>query len=791
MTIDQALQLALDHHKAGRLAEAEGLYRHVLSVAPNHADSLHLLGVLASQLGQYPAAADLIRRAITVAPRMAAYQSNLGEVLSMLGQFDEAIACCRRALDLQPDFPEALNNLGNACNGKGFSDEAIVACQRAVELRPGLAAAHSNLGNAWLAKGQPGKAIQCYRQALQLQPRLADAHYNLGNALRKTGDLDAAIASYRQAIEIQPGNAEAHDNLGVAWHAKGQFPEAIACFRRALALQPHLAAAHYNLGNACRDVGQLDQAIACYRRALEIKPAYSPAGNNLASVLLAKGEVEQAITCYRQTLATVPEDADARNNLGSALATQGRPDEAIRCFQEVLQQNPGFTQVHNNLGYAWKEKGQLDQAIASYQRAMADDADSRAAHDNLLFILPFHPASDRRSLFEAAARWNQQYARPLRPLICPHPNAPDPERRLRVGYVSPDFHSHPVGRFILPLLRAHDRREFEVLCYSLNPRVDDLTGEIRSCADGWRSLVGVSDDAAAEMIRKDGIDILVDLAMHMGGNRLLVFARKPAPVQVTYLAYAGGTGVDAIDYRLTDRYLDPDESDDHLYLEKSFRLAGTYWCYQQSLPTPPVNELPALGNGHMTFGCLNNFCKINPGVLELWSQLLRSVSDSRLLLSSPEGNHRDQLRQFFMARGIDSNRLELVGRLSEQEYFQQYQKIDIALDPFPYSGGTTTCDALWMGVPVVTLAGRTAVGRSGVSILTTLGHPEWIAQTAEEYTRIAYSLASDLSALAERRRSLRPRMQASPLMDASRFARGIESAYRTMWQSWCSSPHRT
>ena len=297
--------------------------------------------------------------------------------------------------------------------------------------------------------------------------------------------------------------------------------------------------------------------------------------------------------------------------------------------------------------------------------------------------------------------------------------------------------------------------------------------------------VGLSDEELAAAVHQDRIDMLVDLTMHMAHNRMLVFARKPAPVQVTYLAYCGTTGLDTIDYRLTDPYLDPPGADEQFYSEQSIRLPETYWCYRPAVDSPPVGPLPALAAGRLTFGCLNNFCKVTEPTLAAWCRLLRVLPDSRLLLHAARGSHRDRVRAILAEQGVSSDRLVFVDGVPILEYLRLYEQIDVALDPFPYGGGSTTCDALWMGVPVVSLAGKTAVGRSGLSILSNIGLPELIASDVDQYVRIAAELAADLPRLAALRATLRERMQKSPLMDAPRFARNVEAAYREMWRRWC------
>jgi predicted O-linked N-acetylglucosamine transferase (SPINDLY family) len=820
-TIDRTIQIAVQQHQAGRLAEAERNYRQVLAQQPNHADALHLLGVLAAQTGRLDAALDLIRRAIAICSTNAFYYSNLGKTLKDSGQLDQAIASYRQAIRLKPDYAEAHNNLGNALKNKGQLDEAIAAFRQAIRFKPDLteahynlgnalkdngqldeaiaaycqairfnpdyAEAHSNLGNALEDKAQVIDAITCYRQAIRLKPQLAEAHYNLGNALKENGQLEEAIAAYRQAIQLKPGYAKAHYNLGIALQNKGQLDEAVASLRQAVRLKPDFAEAHNNLGNALKDKGQLDEAIASYQQAIRLKPDYAEAHSNLGNALQGEGQLDEAVASHRQAVRLKPDFAAAHSNLGNALKDKGQLDEAIACYRQAIRLKPDDAPTHSNLGSALKDTGQLDEAIAAYRQAIRLKPDFDEAHSNLVFALHYHPGYDGEMIHEEARRWNQQHAEPLKKLIQPHTNARDPDRRLRIGYVSPDFRAHVVGQNLLPLLCEHDHRQMEIFCYSNVLQPDALTDQLRGCADVWRSIVGLSDSRAVDLIRQDRIDILVDLALHTAKNRLVVFAAKPAPVQVTYLGYCGSTGVDAMDYRFSDPYMDPPDSDLSNYSERTVRLPETYWCYSVPGPTPDPSPPPAATMGYVTFGCLNNLVKVSPPALDLWAVVLQGVPQSRLIVHSHPGSHLDALRERFAGKGIAPDRLEFPGRQPWPQYVQTYGRIDIALDPFPWGGGITTCDALWMGVPVVSLVGRTAVGRGGASILANVGLPELIARTPEQYVQIAANLAGDLPRLGELRRALRPRMQASPLMDAPRFARNVEAAYQQMWRNWCAT----
>jgi predicted O-linked N-acetylglucosamine transferase (SPINDLY family) len=407
-------------------------------------------------------------------------------------------------------------------------------------------------------------------------------------------------------------------------------------------------------------------------------------------------------------------------------------------------------------------------------------------HSNLLLTLHYHPGYSPADLEREHRAWAERHVAPLKAHRRPHENDPEPNRRLRVGYVSGDFREHPVARFALPLFREHDRSEIELFAYSDVTTPDAVTGLVRERVDRWRDVALLGDDQLAEAIRADGIDILMDLAAHSGHNRLLTFARKPAPVQVTYLAYCSTTGVDAIDYRVTDRFLDPPAESRH-YTETSLHLPHCYWCY--SAPPLPDAALPPTERraGPPTFGCLNNFAKVTDATLELWTRLLRGLPESRLLVYARAEGHRNRVRGALRDAGVAEARAEFVGHQSLADYLETYRLIDVGLDPYPYGGGTTTCDALWMGVPVVSLAGRTAVSRAGSTLLSHVGLEHLVARNEEQYVELAAALIRDAGALAALRSQLRERIESSPVMDAPQFARDLEATFRTIWRTWCTS----
>jgi predicted O-linked N-acetylglucosamine transferase (SPINDLY family) len=526
--------------------------------------------------------------------------------------------------------------------------------------------------------------------------------------------------------------------------------------------------------------GRLADAIELLRQITELQPTNVSALNNLGVCYRQFGHSDAAIEQFRRALAVAPDRPHVWNNLGNALRGQGRLDDASSAYEHALAIEPENAEALCNLGTCLKDAGRIDDAITYYRRSL-QVAPSMSVHSNLLYAMYFQEGNNPVELLREHRAWAERYAAPLRAHWPPHPSDHKNDRRLRIGYVSPDLRLHPVGRFMLPLLKHHDRERVEVYCYSTSRVVDDeYARRLQSHAEVWRSAGSLGDDELVSQIRADRIDILVDLSLHMAGNRLRAFARRPAPVQVTYLGYCGTTGLDVVDFRLTDPYLDPADGDER-YAEKSIRLPSTYWIYEPAIDDLQLTPPPVVTTGHVMFGCLNNFTKVSDGALAAWAQILRAVPQSRLLLHAHEGSHRHRVREAMIRSNVDPQRVEFTAFVPLDQFYALHNRIDIALDPFPYAGGTTTCDGLWMGVPVVTLGGHAAVGRGGVSILSNVGLPELIAMTTDQYVRIAAGLAAELPRLRELRLTVRSMMRRSPLMDAHAFALQMEDAYRRMW----------
>lgn len=609
--------------------------------------------------------------------------------------------------------------------------------------------------------------------------------FDLGLAHHRAGRLDEAESIYRQILSQAPDDPDAWQLLGLIAHDRGRHEEAVDRIGRAVALNPSVAAYHCHLGIALGGAGRHEAAVAAFRTAIGLDPHSADAFYNLGNALRDQGMHESAVAAYQDALGRDPALVEAWINLGVGLKELGQLGEAIAADREAIRLRPECAQAHYHLGFAQALQGRPDQAVASYRRAVALDPGSATYQSQLLQTLHYHPGYDGAAIQAELARWGRQLVENLGQPTRPHDNDRDPNRRLRIGYVSADFRAHACSFYLEHLLSAHDSSQFEVACYAEVSRPDDVTRRCRSRVRIWRDTVGLSDDTLAALIREDAIDILVDLKVHTAENRLAVFARKPAPIQVTWLGYPGSTGLSAVDYRLSDPYLDPPGLNDAFYTEQTVRLADTFWCYDPPGPRPPVTPLPALDLGTVTFGSMNSFCKVNDPVLALWARVLRAVPGATLRILADAGSHRQRTLGIFAQNGVDPRRVEFEPRRARPLYLQLYQQIDIALDTFPYSGATTSLDALLMGVPVVSLAGQTAVSRAGLTILSNVGLPELAASSPEAYVAAAARLAGDLDRLATLRATLRHRLESSPMMDTRRFARQIELAYRAMWQRWC------
>jgi len=604
--------------------------------------------------------------------------------------------------------------------------------------------------------GRPAHVISEHGLEARATPEYDLAHLTRARTLRNEGRLEEALAELRQAAALHPGWAEAHHQLGNALKGLGAYAEAAASLRTAARLDPVQAAIWLNLGVCCLELGHLSQAEECFRQALALEP-YRP---------------------------------EARNILGHALLLRGRCAEAARELKRALELRPGYPAAHDNLGRVLKAQGRAAEALAHHAAALRTQPRA-ATHSNLLYTLNFIPGLDPAEVAAEHGRWASVHAGGAPPAARPAGHDFSPQRRLRVGYVSPDLVRHAVSYFFEPVLARHDRGQIESICYSDTRMPDGVTERLRRQAGEWRETSRLTDAQLEAQIRRDRVDILVDLAGHTARNRLPVFARRPAPVQVTWLGYPNTTGLGAIDYRLTEVLCDPPGQTEAWHSEKLFRLPRTFSCYRPPAESPAVGPLPAPSAGKVTFACFNNFAKVSPGTIRRWARILREVPAAVLLLKSRglgDPATAMAVRAQFVGQGVPGERIEFNGEeLSVARHLSLYHRVDIALDTDPYNGTTTTCEALWMGVPVITLAGRTHASRVGASLLSHVGFSEGIAQTEEGYVAAAGALAADLPRLAALRRELRERMRASALCDEAGFVRDLESGFRRMWLERCAA----
>jgi len=641
---------------------------------------------------------------------------------------------------------------------------------------------HGLLAQIFLRAGNLPEAEEYARKALANSPNDAVTTAYLGAILMAMERPELALTAYRDAVSLQPDNPVLQNELGNALAAVGVYEDAAVVLRHAVGLRGDIPEIHNNLGNVLRELGDLDEAAACYRTALSMRAEYPEALNNLGVVLQEQRDTDGAIDSFQRALKLQPANALANTHLGTALAAKGDLTAAAAAHREALRHDPRLASARNNLGIVLKDQGDFVAAREAYTAAVAADGDDPSFHSNLLMSLSYDPAIDGETLVAEHRRWSNRHERPE-----PLPKDIDwrPERRLRIGYVSPDFWTHSVAYFIEPVLEHHEKNRFEVFCYADVSRPDDTTDRLRRSADHWRDSVPLDDTELFERIRADRIDILVDLSGHTGNNRLPVFGRRAAPVQISWIGYPATTGLSQMDYRISDGWADPEGETDRFHSERLLRLPAGFLCYR-----PPENApAPAdrAGRRPITFGSFNNLSKVTDEVIALWARLLTDCPDTRLLLKSRQlADHgvRDRVLGVFQENGVPPERLDLRARLRDpSDHLALYHEVDVALDTFPYNGTTTTCEALWMGVPVIALAGALHAGRVGVSLLNQIGQPGWVVDTPDAYVAKALAIAAD----PPRRAVLRDQVAGSTLVDAKGFTQAFEAALTTIWSDRCKA----
>jgi protein O-GlcNAc transferase len=638
--------------------------------------------------------------------------------------------------------------------------------------------------------GNLQQAENISKKILIVEPKNIAAINLLGIIYYQLKNCDLAIQYMKKVISINSNNAQAYYIIGHSMQEKGEIDEAIIHYQKTLSINPNFADAYYNLGTIYQDKKQDDEAISFYQKAVQVNPTDVDAYYNLGFVLQEKGQHEEALPFFWKALQLNPSLDEAYGRIGLALQEKEQFDDAINAYQKSLALNPSNVLAYYGLATIFKEKGQVNDAINAYSKSLQLLPSNTFVYFNFLFTINYSSQYTSQDIFSEHLKFAKLYAEPISSSVTPYTNKRIPIRRLKIGYVSPDFRKHAVSYFIEPILVAHKREHFEVFCYSNSLEHDEVTKRIQVYSDQWHNIVGMSDDEVAGLIRRDEIDILVDLAGYTANNRILLFARKPAPIQISWIGYLATTGLSTMDYKIVDNYTDPIGKTEQFHTEKLMRLPESFLCYLPDKDSPEVGPLPALSTGHITFGSFNNFAKVTSEVFGLWAKILMELPESRLLLKGKSFHDTATCHyaiNMFTQRGIAAERITLQSWDQSPKHLEAYNLVDIGLDTFPFNGATTTCEAMWMGVPVITLAGTAYHSRVGVSLLSNVGLPELVAKTPDEYVELAVSLATDSDKLSILRANLRDRMAHSPLTDAKRFTTNLEKYYREIWEIWCKS----
>ena len=789
------LRAAIRHHSKGELAVSEAMYRSVLKEFPNQPEALHFLGLAIHQSGRSEEAVKLLRKAVEIKPDYDAAFGNLGNALVALEKYDEAISNYREALEINPKSAELHNAIGIAYKSDGQREEAIVHYDQAIIIDPEYVEALNNKGTVLMDGLRFDGAIECFKRALVLNSNMSKLHKNLGHAYHRLGQFEEAIVSFKKAIQIAPENADTYFYLGNSENNFGHTEEAIDCFRSAIDLNSNVAKFHTGLGKIYIEQGLWELSVNEFKQAISVQPEYGDSYICLGDLLKEKGDRDEALEIYHKALTTNFEDPinhnlDAsliHNRIGLLNMNLGRQVEAVKSFRASIECNPKGVEAYANLAAIFVYSGAFEEADALFDAAIRIEPKNPTILSNKLFAAQYHLGQSAKSLYALACKWGQEHGLSSCSDWPIHQNDPDPDRMLRIGFVSGDLGHHPVGFIILNLLKSLSVRRMVTICYSTG-LPNSGTEKIKASASIWRNVYEKSDGFISDLILADEIDILIDLSGHTG-TTLPVFARKPAPIQISWAGWVGTTGLSAMDYVLSDKYSTlPDE--EKYYTEKIIRMPDGWICFAPADTAPEVGPLPVKRNDYISFCAFCNPAKINEDVISVWSKIMTALPSSKLLIKyrgiSSKLN-QDRIWGLFNAEGINRSRVILEGWSPHSQLIARYNTIDIALDTFPYSGGVTTFEALWMGVPVVTMPGATFASRHSQSHLSTMGLMDLIAEDQDEYVKIAVDLASNVERLSNLRSRLRPMMAASPSCDGKLFADNFENQLRDVWRTWCAT----
>ncbi len=675
------------------------------------------------------------------------------DALLAVSKINEAKPICERLIKDHCADALAMLSLGQICASHKMFYEARSCLYKAVGVEPENYGARYMLGHIHMAMEEWSEAVIQFTQALSIVPDSMEAHAPLGVSLSADGREEDAIEVYRHALSIDPGDIQCNYNLGLLLKECSQYSAAVIAFEKVQKKSPHLSEVHNSLGYVRRLMGDFDIAKECLEKAVELNPLY----------------------------------VEAYYNLGRVYLDKLRPGDALQKFFRVIDIRPEFSDAYWQMGNAYIAQGNYEQAERQYRKCLEIRPDHQAAHSNLLLVLHYNPEMSAEYIFREHRKWAARMES-ISEAEMSFQNSKDPERRLNIGYISPDFRAHSVAYFVEALLVRHDKEKFNVFVYSDVDSCDGVTQRFQDCVKNWRDISQETNEKVMSVMRKDKLDILIDLAGHTNCERTALIAKKPAPLVMGYLGYPDTIGLKSADYRITDDVADPLLCD-QFYTESLIRLPSGFLCYTPPRDCPPILPAPCTKRGYFTFGSFNNIAKINSDVVRVWSDILHEVPNSRLLLKSKaffEQSVSDRCREMFHAHGIADDRIEIKAwSLTNIQHMSLYSKVDLALDTFPYNGTTTTCEALWMGVPVITLTGYNHAGRVGTSILTNVGLGDLVARTPEEYTALASKMARDYTCCSGLRDELRDKIVKSSLGNQAQFTMSFEEALRDVWRNLC------
>lgn len=713
----------------------------------------------------------------------------LADIDNRLGNIKSAIKFYRKAIQLKPDYILAHTQIGILFHSQNKLTHAESSYRQSLMLGNKQPFVYFNLGAILQEKGQLDEAAKLYHQAIELKPDYAKAYVNLGYIYRKQDKLEDATSNYRKALQYAPNIAEIHYNLGINLLRQGYADDAESHQRRALELNPNYTDAWSALGMVQFSCGQLEDAGISYKKALSINPEHAEALRGYAAILSMLKIFDDSIEFFKKSLLINPGNENAMIGLATAYLGANDHKMALSVYKQLIVQNPDLAEPHIGVASVYKAQGKYEDAINSYRNALEIQPEHHTAYSDLVMLMNYSDRFTPSCIYNEHVNWARKYSLKISKLK--YENISDPDRRVRVAYLSPDLRKHVVVNFFYPILKHHNTDHFEIYCYAEVAQEDPWSQLLKAETSHWINTYSKSDAQLIDQIRADKIDILIDLAGHTKGNRLLALTARPAPIQMTYLGYPNTTGLSTVDYRLTDKWADPEGDSDNFHTENLIRLSNGFLCYLPMNEMPNISTLPAVENGYITFGSFNNLTKITASVVKLWARILNKSPDAKLVIKNRSLNApqvRERYLALFKSHGIEDSRIQLFSATkSYDDHLNTYNQIDIALDTFPYNGTTTTCEALMMGVPVITLAGNMHAGRVGISILSQIKLTDYISQTPDEYIQLALKKASDIEELSKLRNTLRNQFLTSSLADGQQFTQDIEQSYRHIWKNWCDA----